>query len=86
MLEHSDGLIATAFLGSARLQRAGEGVSPSRTFLEGSQSWQTKADPVGSSFRRNAETSTQQGCAPQKRATTRPRFSAVAFTGDATAA
>ncbi len=54
-----------AFLGSARLQRAGEGVSPSRTFIEDSQSAQANDGPVGSSFRRNAETSTLQACAPQ---------------------
>jgi len=51
--------------GSARLQRAGEGVSPSRTFLEGSESRHTNADPVKSSFRRKAETSTLQACGPR---------------------
>jgi hypothetical protein len=54
------------FLGSARLQRAGDGILPARTFLEDPQSSQTNESVVESSFRRNAETSTLQACAPQK--------------------
>jgi nitrous oxidase accessory protein len=52
-------------LGSARLQRAGEGILPSRTFLGPLQSPQNSERPGESSFRRNAETSTRNACAPQ---------------------
>src|SRR4030095_1239228 len=51
----------TAFLRSAR---AGKGVSASRTFLESSEFRQTHANPIGSLFRRNVETSTLTACAP----------------------
>jgi 5-methyltetrahydrofolate--homocysteine methyltransferase len=43
-------------LGSARVSRVGDGVSPSRTSL-----------PDESAFRRDAETSTRDACAPQKK-------------------
>ena len=55
----------TTFVGSARLQRAGEGVSASRTFLESSEFRQTNANPIGSLFRRNVETSTLKAYAPR---------------------
>ena len=45
--------------------RAGEGVSPSRTFLVVCN-LHILMSPRRSSFRRNAETSTLQECAPQK--------------------
>jgi hypothetical protein len=54
-----------SFLGSARVSRAGEGVSPSRTFLVVCN-LHILMSPRRSSFRRNAETSTLQECAPQK--------------------
>ena len=54
-----------SILGSARVSRAGEGVSPSRTFLVVCN-LHILMSPRRSSFRRNAETSTLQECAPQK--------------------
>jgi len=51
--------------GSARLQRAGEGILPSRTFTEGWKSQPSSERPEQSSFRRNAETSTRHACAPR---------------------
>lgn len=53
------------FLGSARLQRVGEGILPSRTFIGSSQSPQSSDTSRESSFRRNAETSTRNACAAQ---------------------
>ncbi len=53
------------FLGSARLQRAGEGILPSRTFPGGWKSQPSSECPEESSFRRNAETSTRHACAPR---------------------
>ncbi len=67
--QFAEGMVA--FLGSARLQRAGECILHSRTLPE--------LNPAGesalkeSSFRQNAETSTLQACAPQKR-TDRAKF------------
>ena len=52
-------------MGSARLQRAGEGVSASRTFVESLEFRQTNANPIGSLFRRNVETSALKACAPR---------------------
>ena len=54
-----------SILGSARVPRAGEGVPPSRTFLV-VRNLNILMSPRKSSFRRNAETSTLQECAPQK--------------------
>ena len=54
-----------SILGSARVSRAGECVSPSRTFLV-VRNLHILMSPRKSSFRRNAETSTLQECAPQK--------------------
>lgn len=83
-----------SILGSARVSRAGESVSPSRTLIGHLQSkhinepkeklvvvhFQTVPLPK-SSFRRNAETSTLQECGLQK------IFAMAAYllTGDATA-
>ena len=53
----------TAFLGSARLQRAGDGILPSRTFRGACTA--RKVARNERLFRRNAETSTLQACAPQ---------------------
>src|ERR1700757_1298174 len=67
--QFAEGVVA--FLGSARLQCAGECILHSRTLPE--------LNPTGesalkeSSFRQNAETSTLQACAPQKR-TDRAKF------------
>ena len=52
-------------LGSARLQRAGEGILPSRTFPGGWKSQPSSECREESSFRRNAETSTRDACAPR---------------------
>ncbi len=49
--------------GSARVQRAGEGILPSRT-LRGACTARKFARNE-SSFRRNAETNTLQACAPR---------------------
>jgi nitrous oxidase accessory protein len=51
--------------GSARLQRAGECILHSRTFLGTSQFPQENERLGKSSFRQNAETSTLQACAPR---------------------
>ena len=53
----------SAFLGSARDSRAGEGGPPSRTFL-GIGAF-LRLESSRSSFRRAAETSTRAACAPQ---------------------
>src|SRR5947207_989102 len=55
--QFAQGLVTLFGLGSARLQRAGECILHSRTFLA--------LQTYGSSFRQNAETSTLQACAPQ---------------------
>lgn len=52
-------------LGSARILRAGEGILPSRTFTGSLQPPKSRESSRQSSFRRNAETSTLQACAPQ---------------------
>src|SRR6476619_941629 len=52
-----------ASLGSARLQRAGEGILPSRTFQL--RLWDDKLGKKKSSLPQNAATSTLQACAPQ---------------------
>ena len=52
-------------LGSARLQRAGEGILPSRTFPGGWKFQPSSERLEESSFRRNAETSTRHACAPR---------------------
>ena len=51
--------------GSARILRAGEGILPSRTFTGSLQPPKSSESSRQSSFRRNAETSTLQACAPQ---------------------
>jgi len=61
LIEFADGLVA--FLGSACLQRAGECILHSRTFLGLNLSCESAFSK--SSFRQNAETSTLQACAPQ---------------------
>ena len=53
----------TAFMGSARFQRAGDGILPSQTFLSMCAGRKFAANK--SPFHRNAETSTLQACAPQ---------------------
>ena len=50
--------------GSARLQRAGEGILPSRTLPAGWKFQPSSQRSEESSFRRNAETSTRHACAP----------------------
>jgi hypothetical protein len=55
--------VGTAFLGSARSQRAGDGILPSRTLLSAVAGRKFACNK--SPFRRNAETSTLQACAPQ---------------------
>ncbi|PYI60526.1 MAG: hypothetical protein DME80_12830 [Verrucomicrobia bacterium] len=57
--------VGTAFLGSARLQRAGDGILPSRTLL-GAHT-RRKLARNESSFRRNAEINTPEACAPQSK-------------------
>jgi len=52
-------------LRSARLQRAGEGILPSRTFPKGWKFQPSSERSEESSFRRNAETSTRHACAPR---------------------
>ncbi len=56
--------LGVRILGSARVSRAGDGVSPSRTSLStpGAASTQPTTE---SSSRRNAETNTRDACAPQ---------------------
>jgi alanyl-tRNA synthetase len=53
--------------GSARLQRAGDGVSPSRTSADAARPFDDRSpsDAAKSSSRQNAATSTPQACAPQ---------------------
>jgi len=51
--------------GSARLQRAGDGILPLRTFLGGSRYLLTNERLGGRLFRRNTETSTPEARAPQ---------------------
>jgi hypothetical protein len=63
--------VGTAFLGSARFQRAGDGILPSRTLLGAFAVWKFARNK--SPFRRNAETSTLKGCAPQP-PTQRPQW------------
>jgi hypothetical protein len=55
--------VGTAFLGSARFQRASDGILPSRT-LRGAYTG-LKFARNKSPFRRHAETSTLKACAPQ---------------------
>src|SRR5580765_5277475 len=59
--EFTDGLVA--FLGSARLQRAGFGILPKRTFQESRFTRQIQSNK--SSRMQNAFASTLQACAPQ---------------------
>ncbi len=59
-------------LGSARVSRVGDGVTPSRTFLEaqprdGAQYSRRRLPRFESSFRRDAETSTRDACATHRR-------------------
>jgi hypothetical protein len=79
MLEHSDGLIAMAFLGSARGSRAGFGGLAETIGFQLEQSW-VKSSRSRGSDRQHARPRTLPRIALQ------PRFSAVAFTGDAKAA
>ena len=60
----AEGLVA--FLGSARLQRAGFGILPKRTFLE--SRFTDQIEPKKSSRMQNAFASTLQACAPQSAA------------------
>jgi hypothetical protein len=53
----------TAFLGSARFQRAGDGILSSQTLLGSCTGWKFARNK--SSFRLNAEPSTLKACAPQ---------------------
>src|SRR5712671_3343001 len=62
--EFADGLVA--FLGSARLQRAGFGILPKRTFRE--SRFTTQIESKKSSRMQNAFASTLQACAPQSTA------------------
>ncbi len=62
--EFANGLVA--FLGSARLQRAGFGILPKRTFQE--SRFTTQVESEQSSRMQNAFASTLQACAPQKSA------------------
>src|SRR6058998_973104 len=62
--EFTEGLVA--FLGSARLQRAGFGILPKRTFLE--SRFTDQIEPKKSSGMQNAFASTLQACAPQNAA------------------
>ncbi len=62
--EFAEGLVA--FLGSARLQRAGFGILPKRTFLE--SRFTDQIEPKKSSGMQNAFASTLQACAPQNAA------------------
>src|SRR5437867_7133021 len=75
--EFADGLVA--FLGSARLQRAGFGILPKRTFRESRFTTQVKSKQ--SSRMQNAFASTLQACAPQKLAD-RAQFLIDAFGPD----
>src|SRR5437667_11868946 len=69
LAEFADGLVV--FLGSARLQRAGFGILPKRTFLE--SRFTTKLESEQSSRMQYAFASTLQACAPQNSAD-RARF------------
>ena len=60
--EFAEGLVA--FLGSARLQRAGFGILPKRTFLNALDFGRFRTSTESSSPQ-NAATSTLQACAPQ---------------------
>ncbi len=62
--EFAEGLVA--FLGSARLQRAGFGILPKRTFLE--SRFTDQIEPKKSSGMQNPFASTLQACAPQNAA------------------
>src|SRR6266404_4884625 len=62
--EFAEGLVA--FLGSARLQRAGFGILPKRTFLE--SRFTNQIEPKKSSGMQNPFASTLQACAPQNAA------------------
>ena len=65
--EFADGLVA--FLGSARILRAGEGILPSRTFVKLSSTIgaaANKCECPQSSSPHNAATSTLQACAPRR--------------------
>src|SRR6266550_1770292 len=64
LLEFADGLVA--FLGSARLQRAGFGILPKRTFPE--SRFTTQIESKKSSRMQNEFASTLQACAPQNSA------------------
>jgi hypothetical protein len=54
---------ACTYLGSARVSRAGESVPLSRTFLDAQLL--ASAAMIKRLFRRDAETSTRDACAPQ---------------------
>src|SRR6266705_2705449 len=62
--EFAEGLVA--FLGSARLQRAGFGILPKRTFLE--SRFTDQIEPKQSSRMQHAFASTLEACAPQNSA------------------
>jgi hypothetical protein len=55
--------VARSHLGSARVPRAGESVPLSRTFMR--EPWGASGTITKRSFRRDAETSTRDACAPQ---------------------
>src|SRR5438270_6893945 len=70
----AEGLVA--FLGSARLQRAGFGILPKRTFLE--SRFTNQIEPKKSSEMQNAFANTRDACAPQN-AVDRAEFLIHAF-------
>ena len=70
---HNGSAIGVAMLGSALVPSAGEGVSPSRTSLDvhlENARFGYHRVAIKSSFRRDAETSTRDECAPQSSAAT----------------